>query len=174
MKITRNMKLLLLCASLILPVLAWADSPLVTVDSANQTPVPVVGSGLGFNGTPIPVIPYAGTPAAAATPIKTEVTPIAQTIMLPTQVPTLFPVTPNAMAASGAAKTICISNQFNIDMICSYGAPAATPLPFRVPAGTINCDPFYRDGVQMSGGVSCTRDANVTPSAGTLTTWGYK
>ncbi len=115
-----------------------------------------------------------GNPPAAQTVVPAEVTPIAQSIMLPTSVPTLFPVTPNALVNTEALAAVRIDNSFNIDMNCSYGAAAATPLPFVVRAGTQNYENFAEKRLKMSGGVSCTRGANVTPSAGTLQVWGYK
>lgn len=166
------MKLLLFCASLLLPVLASAESPWVTLDGNNGTPVPVVGSGLGFNGTPIPVLPHAGTPQP--TPAAAETTPIAQSIMLPTSIPTLFPVTPNALVNTAALKRVCILNTFNVDVWCTYGAPAATPIPFKVPAGAENCDPFANDGLKMSTGVSCIKPGAATPASGELAVRGYQ
>lgn len=168
----------ILLALMLLPSVALAQT------SVYQGPTPIAklsttpSAGNTSNGIAVDqflnqkVVVYGG--AALATPVAAEITPSAQSIMLPTSVPTLFPVTPNALINTDALKAVRIDNSFNIDMICTYGAAAATPLPFTVRAGTQNFENFAEKGIKMSSGVSCTRDANATPSAGTLKVWGYK
>lgn len=177
-----NLKLLLVLASLAIPALAYSEGPAVNIDSASQTPIPAyLVSGqqtpipvqLNTQLTPVPVIPFAGTPQpAGATPLPLEVTPIAQAIMQPTALPTLFPVTPNALTNSAALKAVRINNQYNTDIQCSYGAAAATPLPFTVPAGTQHYENFAANGAKLSSGVSCIHPSS-TPASGTLQVWGY-
>ena len=111
---------------------------------------------------------------AVATPVPAEITPIAQSVMLPTAVPTLFPVTPNALINADPLKAIRINNQFNIDLNCTYGAAAATPLPFTVPAQSQHYENFAANQSKMSTSVSCIKIAAPTPASGTLQVWGYK
>lgn len=111
-----------------------------------------------------------GQPPVAA---LAEVTPISQSVMLPTAVPTLFPVTPNALINTSPLRAIRINNQFNIDLNCTYGAASATPLPFTVPAQTQHYENFAANGSKMSSSVSCIKNAAPTPASGTLQVWGY-
>ncbi len=114
-----------------------------------------------------------GNAPAFQTAVPVEITPIAQSVMLPTALPTLFPVTPNALVNSAALSAVTIDNQFNIDLNCSFGAAAATPLPFTVPAGTAFFYNLARDGKKLSTGVSCIHPGAATPASGTMQVWGY-
>jgi hypothetical protein len=110
------------------------------------------------------------TPAPTAAPI--EVTPIAQVIALPTQMPTAYAVTPYPFVNTAPLKAIRINNGFNTDIFCTYGLAASTPIPFLVPAGSQHYENFAANGSKMSSGVSCIHPV-ATPASGTLSVWGY-
>ena len=176
----------LLFALFLLPSVAFGQAavyqPATPTPLLSTTPGAKPGMGYAANKYLMPLtevyqvdgLVVVATPAAALpTPAPTEITPVPQVVMQPTALPTLFPVTPNALVNSAALKAIRINNQFNVDIDCTFGAAAATPVPFRVPAGTEDYENLQQQGLKMSTGISCIHPGAATPAAGTLEVWGY-
>lgn len=170
------MKKLLAALFVFLPSLALAQpsiyQPPTPVQKLVKTPGAPGSEGVGIATDEYfrPQVIIGGNSVAGP---AAEITPIAQAVMLPTSVPTLFPVTPNALINTAPLKAIRINNQFNIDLNCTYGAANATPIPFTVPAGSQHYENFAGNGAKMSSGVSCIKPGAPTPASGTLQVWGY-
>lgn len=178
-------KILVLLLAVLLPGAAFAEPAVIQ----GITPIPLLGktptpgqsiitleSGNIFadRGVYIDTQIQTPIPVSLSAVVATEITPIAQMVMNPTALPTVFPGTPNALVNSVALKAIRINNGFNIDLNCTFGAAGATPIPFTVPAGTEDFENFQQQDAQMSSGVSCIHPGAATPASGTLQVWGYK
>lgn len=111
--------------------------------------------------------------AWAQSGVLLEVTPKAQVVALPTQIPTAFAATPFPFPNATSLRAVRINNQFNVDIWCTYGRPGATPAPFTVPAQSQHYENFASNGARMSSSVNCIRPA-ATPASGTLQVWGYE
>lgn len=135
----RDLKLALFFVSLVTPPLAFAESPLVTIEG-----------GL----TPIPVSISRGV---------AEITPVPMITILPTALPTAYS-TPQFANATPLA-SYYVNNTTNQEIWCSFNGGTSTHFP--VPAGSIWYENLSSNGKKFSGGIACIHPAN-TPSSGTV------